>query len=255
MSLIIKNRNIPEGRKVLVLVEGEEDLYTLSNYVGKHPNPAVQENYNTIHFFSYAQTEFQRKRGKDALRYALHELPKVPGFQSLSAVGVLCDADVLGEGNVTAKAATTAHVQSAFRSVGWAVPPAPGEWVQNVVFDFPSLKWVGFLVVPPNRDSGCLETMLWESTSDKISKLKVCAEGLLKCAEPLYANEFPERVNQPNHQNWRDKVRVHALLAGSEEPQTHTTNATLKGYWNFEAEGLAAVLAFLQKGQKCSLEG
>jgi len=250
-----KDRNIPEGRSVLILVEGDEDMFTLSNYIGKNPDPAIRENYKPVHFFPYAQAEVQRKLGKDALRYALQELPKVPGFQNISAVGAICDADALAEGNVTAKAATTAHVQSALRSVGWAVPSTPGQWVQNTSVDLPNLKRVGFLVVPPNRDSGCLETMLWDSVSDKNSNLKMCAEGLLKCAEPLYEKAFPERVNQPNHENWRDKVRVHALLAGSEEPQTHTTTATLKGYWNFEAEGLAMVLAFLRDGHQRSLGG
>lgn len=248
-----KDRNIPENRSLLILVEGDEDLFTLSNYIGKNPDPAIREKYKSVHFFPYAQAAVQRKLGKDALRYALHELPKVPGFQNITAVGVICDADVLAEGGVTAKSATTAHVQSALRSVGWEVPSAPGRWVQNASVDMPNLKWTGFLVVPPNRDSGCLETMLWESVSDKISSLKPCAESLLMCAEPLHAKEFPEQAKHPNHENWRDKVRVHALLAGSEEPQTHTTNATLKGYWNFEAEGLAAVLAFLREGQQRSL--
>ncbi|HEY0551611.1 MAG TPA: DUF3226 domain-containing protein [Verrucomicrobiae bacterium] len=249
-----KDRNIPLGRSVLILVEGDEDLFTLSNFIGDvNPDLALRKKYNQIHFFPYAQAEVQKSLGKDALRYALQELSKVPGFQHITVVGVICDADVLPEGNITAKQATTEHVKSALGSIGWAVPTSSGQWIQNTPVDLPNLKWVGFLVVPPNRDSGCLETMLWESVSDKISNLKTCAEGLLKCAEPVYAKEFPDRVNQPNHENWRDKVRVHALLAGCEEPQTHTTTATLKGYWNFEAAGLAAVLAFLREGQQRSL--
>ena len=241
--------SIPVEKRLLVLVEGKEDLYTLSNHTGKRPG------FEAIHFYPYAEAEWQQKRGDDALRYALQELRKQPNFiDSIRAVGVLCDADAVPPGKTTAKAATTAHVQSALRSVGWAAPAAPGQWIPNSSADMPSLKWVGFLVIPPNRDSGCLESMLWESLSDKVSNRKGCAEGMLKCVEPYYAKEFPGRVEQPNHENWRDKVRVHALLAGSEEPQTHTTNATLKGYWNFEAEGLAAVLAFLREGQRRSLE-
>lgn len=238
------------GKSVLILVEGKEDLFTLCNHTGRNPG------FEAIHFYPYAQAQWQKKHGEDALRYALQELPKQPNFvDNIRAVGVLCDADAVPPGRATAKAATTAHVQSALSSVGWAVPPAPCQWFQNTSNDLPNLKWIGFLVVPPNRDSGCLETMLWESVSNKISSLKTCADGLLKCAEPLYAKEFPDRVKQPNHENWRDKVRVHALLAGSEEPQTHTTNATLKGYWDFEAEGLSAVLGFLREGQKRSLAG
>jgi hypothetical protein len=83
--------------------------------------------------------------------------------------------------------------------------------------------------------------------------LKPCAEGLLSCAEPIYTAAFPDRAKQPNHQNWRDKVLIHALLAGTEEPETDTIKATLKRYWNFEAEGLAEVLAFLREGQRLSL--
>ena len=247
-----KDRNIPDGRSVLVLVEGTEDLYTLSNYTGKHPDPAVTDAFKSIHFFPFAQAKVRERLGQNALVNALQALPTFPGFQNVKAVAVICDADKVSPGGVSAKAATTAHIRSALQSVGWQVPNSAGQWISNSSPGGP--KWVGFLVVPPNRDSGCLETMLWEAVSNEVKDLKSCAEGLLRCAEPFYAKRFPERVKQPNHENWRDKVRIHALLAGSEEPQTHTTNATLKGYWNFEAEGLAAVLAFLREGQQRSLE-
>ncbi len=245
-----KHRNIPADKSVLILVQGDDDLFTLSNYIGKHWDAAVREQYRAIHFFPFAEAVRGDLKERDALRYALKQVSKTPGFQQIRALGVLCDADhVRTDSTTSARAATAAHIQSAFRDAGIVAPTESGTWSAYRSDEHPNLERIGFLVIPPDRESGCLETMLWDSVAPKLAELKCCAESLLSCAEPIYAKNFPQRVADPNHSNWQDKVRVHALLAASEEPQTYVTDATLRGFWDFNSPGLARVLEFLKGGQ------
>ena len=100
-----------------------------------------------------------------------------------------------------------------------------------------SVPHVGYLLIPHDKPSGCLEDACLEASTLAQEHVS-CADKFLECI----LQHIP-----PLNPNWRAKVRLHALIAGSGKNPAMTLGQSAKaGLWDFTHESLKIMLDFLQ---------
>ena len=164
----------------LLLVEGNDDLRffrALSRSIGT--NDVAVDSYN----------------GKSNLRNDLAERVRNPGFQTVTSLGIVRDADN--------------NSQSAFDSVigSLRIVNLPAPDTPTIPIERDGLR-VSVLIVPPNDEQGELENVCLNSI-EGTPDLE-CVEGYLACI----SNAGP-----PIAGNRLAKAKVHAYLSGGPLPK------------------------------------
>lgn len=196
-------------RPVNVAVEGLDYLHTLREQI--KDDPELEDVW---------LWDFTGGDGGTLARW-LRLFKTLEGFaETVRAIGIVRDA----EDNA---AAMTQSVVSALKNSGFGAPAAPLQISS-------SQPAVGFLLMPHERESGCLEHAILEAASDRLPLQ--CAEEFLKCVDDGERNE-----------NWRAKVRIHALIAASNKPARTLGQSAKAGLWNFGYPSLSVMRTFLKR--------
>ena len=186
--------------KQLLLVEGKDDEGFFQELRHRHGISSLQiENYE----------------GKNNLRAYLHTLRERPRFEILERIGITRDAD---ESKESAK-------QSVYNALSKENLPLPGEQPNDAPI-------VSVLILPPERNTGCLETLIWESIETTTNA---------NCIR-----EFVDCINARSSENLRTKAKVHAYIAAQSKPGLKIGEATKAGYWDLGHPAFDSVTAFLR---------
>ena len=200
-----------------LVVEGK-DAY---NFLG-----AFIENLGLV------DIQVQNFGGVTDLNGFLDAFVKAPGFEGVSSIGLVRDAerragdDPPVEARPSPASSAFQSVQSSLRRFGLPVPDRPMERAGTV-------RTVSVFILPGDADDGMLETLLGRTFAG--TEMDRCIDGFLQCAE---------ESGNPIHR--RDKSRAHAWLATRPDPHVSVGHAGRKGYWNFDHEALDGVRRFLR---------
>lgn len=192
---------------VAVAVEGKDYLYTLLGQV--KDDPELQD---------VQLWDFQRDETGGLERW-LELFTTLDGFEERTrAIGVIRDAEDDAESMIR-------RTTRAFANIGLTAPEEP----MRLAGSKPS---VGFLVMPHNTRSGCLEHAMLEAAPTDLPT--ACAEAYLACVDRGERNE-----------NWRAKVKVHALIAAGSNPAWTLSQSVTGGLWDFTRPSLKIMRDFM----------
>lgn len=157
--------------------------------------------------------------GVTELRRYLAAFVNEPGFRQVRRIGIVRDAEASAEG-------AFASVRSSLENVRLPVPDQPAAEALGE----PS---VAVLVLPPNADSGMLETLLCATFAD--TAVDRCIDELFECVGGA-SSKAPKRP---------DKARCRVRLATMPEPHLSVGVAAKRGYWDLSHSALEGVRTFL----------
>lgn len=194
-------------KPVAVAVEGRDYLYTLLNQI--KDDPYLQD---------VQLWDFKEANNGDFGRW-LKLFTTLDGFgDKIRAIGVIQDA----EENAASSFQCTAQ---ALRNVGLVPPAQPAETTTGK-------PAIGILVMPQNSPSGCLEHAMLEARRPDVPLQ--CAEQYLQCVGVGTKGE-----------NWQAKVKVHALIAASDNPAWTLSESIAAGVWDFAKPSLGIMKEFI----------
>ena len=192
------------SRPIQLLVEGKDGLnwfQALARHMGVE---GVQvQNYGSV----------------SELRSFLPMFVKAPGFDHVSAVGIVRDAEQ------SPAIDALASVRDALENAGL---PAPSV---RTSADGPPRASV--LVLPDGTNRGMLESLLGETV--KGTPVADCIDEFLKCSECDGESE----IKRP------EKAFAHAFLATRPDPHLSVGHAAQRGYWDLDHPALEGVRSFL----------
>ena len=161
--------------------------------------------------------QIQEFGGVHGLRGFLQGFVNSPGFDSVTSIGIVRDAEESAE-------AARQSVESSVRNAGL---PAPGDAEAG------STPAVHVLILPDGEEPGMLETLLCQTfASDPVND---CIDEYFDCVRLLPGVEF----RRP------DKARAQAFLATRPSPGVSVGVAAKKDYWCLDHEAFAGVRSFL----------
>ena len=145
----------------------------------------------------------------------------ISGFGNVTRLGIIRDAE-------DDAAAAFQSVQSVVKNAGLCPP----DDVQTFSAGTPT---VGVLILPGDKQSGMLETLLCQTFADQPENS--CIDEFFRCLE----SQTNQSLKRP------DKSRAHAFLSTTDYPQLSVGVAAQKGYWNLDHDAFIHVRDFLTK--------
>lgn|SRR3989338_1737948 len=94
-----------------------------------------------------------------------------------------------------------------------------------------------FFILPDNRNTGMLETLLMGSISGDASRVG-CIDAFIECLHN-------KSVDIPEHR--KDKAKTYAFLSAFDEPGKRIGEATQAGYWNSDNKIFNPLKEFFKK--------
>lgn len=167
--------------------------------------------YDKIQLFNFGSVE--------DLGGWLETFKTLSDFTTVKVIGIIRDAEE------NASAAEQA-VKGALAKFGMSIP------TDSAVISLGTPK-VGYLILPHGKEQGCLENCLLDAASG--TPLANCASAFLNCVDTPARNS-----------NWRAKVQVHAMIAGSSEPQITLGDSAKAGLWDFNHPSLKVIIDFIR---------
>jgi hypothetical protein len=209
-------------RKVAIAVEGTDFFHLLRVY------GYDLEKTDDVRLYDFKETD---------LRKWLDTFNDRKSDSPVKVLGIICDAEDNSENMFRS-------VSGDLRKASLAVPSKITEIVnkENLA--------VAVFIVPVNENEGCIEYSLLNAVADE-NYLK-CAEDFQRCVETFCGEEI--RGNEKSLERWRSKVKVHALIAGSKQPEMSLGTSVKHGIWNFEKPSLKAIIDFIEKLRKFAEE-
>jgi hypothetical protein len=146
---------------------------------------------------------------------------KMGGFETIRGLGIIRDA----EGN---SVNTIASVRAALANSGYPAPDGPMQ------VEIEGGLAVGYLVMPHGANAGCLEDACLPAV--KAGSPMDCVEAFARCVDK------PEKNN-----NWRAKVKVHSIIAASDQPYLTLGESAKSNIWDFANPSLSVMLSFIRQ--------
>lgn len=194
--------NSPITEPSLLLVEGRDDELFFRHFAQS----------NGVH-----NIEIRGYGGREKLPAALRALASISGFERLERLGVIRDADHSAQSALQS-------VSSALVNAGLGLPTAADK-----------RPYTSILTMPPNQESGCLETLIWQAIMESNPRLAACVSEFVGCM-------------QLTNQGTRiDKARLHAFIASQGDPSLKLGEATRAGYWSLDHHVFDPVRVFLRQ--------
>ena len=161
----------------------------------------------SVGYLKIEHLQIQNFGGVSELKSFLGVLVKQSGFDdTVRMIGIVRDAEAAAEGAFQS-------VQSSLRKAGLPVPDRPEEMAG-------AAPAVNVLILPGDRDSGMLETLLCRTFAD--TAVDRCIDDFFRC---FADSEAGARIRNP------DKARAQVFLATRKTPQMSVGVAAKKGYW------------------------
>lgn len=190
-------------KPIQLLVEGkaEQNFFeAFARHLGFQDKPQIQE-------FG----------GADGLPGFLQGFVKSPGFDSVTSIGIVRDADESAE-------AARRSVEASLNNAGL---PAPGDDEGD------RAPAVHVLILPDGEEPGMIETLLCRSVAE--DAVMTCVNEFFECVGGL-----PDVDIRNPH-----KSRAQAYLATRPTPGVSVGVAAKMGYWPFDHDAFAEVRDFL----------
>jgi hypothetical protein len=200
-----KSEDAKIERPVAIAVEGADYYHTLIRIAKTSPG------FDRVQLWNFSLVG-EPERWLEVFRL-------LPGYDSvIRAIGFIRDA----EDDATAR---ERELKRAFAKCGLSEPPAS----QMITAGHPL---TGFLIIPHGKQQGCLEHAVLEAATG--NPAYTCAQGFQEC------------VNQPTrNENWRAKVRVHAMIAASEQPQLTLGQSMDLALWDKKHPSITVMTEFI----------
>lgn len=211
-----KNKNIT--RPVVIVLEGLDYLYTILKQIQGNTEFNVDLWDFTESLSVYENFEQLLSHGKFVR-------------QEVRALGIIRDAE-------TSRESQEASLKALLEQFKLPIPRSQ----MTVAAGGVGVPKTGYLIMPHDSESGCLENALLASTRQPA--LLACAEAYLSCV-----SQGGQAKDNPN---WRAKVKVHAMIAANlKDPAASLSCSTLPGFdlWNLEHEALHVMLRFIKMMQ------
>lgn len=204
----------------------------------RQPAQLVVEGKDAYNFFGafienleLVDIQVQNFGGVTDLSGFLDAFVKAPGFEAVSSIGIVRDAERRAEDDPPVEArpspASSAFrsVQSSLRRFGLPVPERPMERAGKV-------RTVSVFILPGDAGDGMLETLLGRTFAG--TDVDRCIGRFLQCTA-----DSGNPVQRP------EKARVHAYLSTMPHPHVSVGVAAQRGYWDFDHEAFDGVRRFL----------
>jgi Protein of unknown function (DUF3226) len=206
----------------VLAVEGKDQYYLLRSFAAWH---GLCHAVQAVCF-----------EGTSQLRGFLAALPEVTGFDGVTALGVIRDAEEEREGQpVTAAEAAIQSVSDAFRDVLRVT--GPGRHGEVAVAEMQGRQVrVGAFISPDGVSPGMLEDLCLQPAERRQPEVMACVDAYLDC---LRSKTPVERPNWP-------KRRLHAYLAACEQPGLKLGEAGAAGCWHFDDAAWDPLKRFLR---------
>lgn len=189
----------------------------------ERPKQLLVEGNDEINFFealikylSLSEIQIREFEGKGKLRSFLSGFVSMSGFDSVTSLGVVRDADGSAQ-------AAFQSVQGSLRNANLPAPPRAGIR-QSGTPD------VSVLILPDESSPGMLETLLCRTF--KGSEVDRCIDDFFVCAKAS--------PNKP------DKARAFAFLTTTPNPHHSVGVAAKQGVWDFDDDVFERVREFLK---------
>jgi hypothetical protein len=195
-------------KSVAVAVEGLDYFHTLLSQI--KDDPRLQE----VQLWNFKEAPH------GDLRRWLKVFTTLDGFRDkVRAIGVIQDAE-------KDAACSFQGAAQALTDTGFTRPTES----MKVTTGNPT---VGVLIVPHNTPSGCLEHAMLEARRPDLPLN--CAEEYLRCVGSGKDND-----------NWRAKVKVHALIAAGANPAWTLSQSVAGGMWDTASPSLQIMIDFMR---------
>jgi hypothetical protein len=207
-----KNKQI--RAPVVIAVEGGDYAYSLINRIDRDPD------FQDVQIWDFSEALSPRDNFEGLLRQRAF----VKG--DVRALGIITDAE-------ESRSARQQSLQSLLANLGLAVPPAQ----LTVAAGSPH---TGFLIMPHDEESGCLEHACLKACSLPAQHL-ACAEAYVECVT--------SQSGQPSHANKQAKFKVHAIIASDHRNPAMTLGQSfLPGVtiWDFGHPSLSVMIDFIR---------
>ena len=227
-----KPEKVEIKQPVAVLVEGADYIHVLLSQIDN-------ADFDDIQLFDFSTlppenaTKDARGGQNAALRRYLRVLARANegAATKLRALAVIRDAENNPAGQF-------ASVSAVLAEAGWPMAQMPGQVARGQ-----DGRKAGVLLLPADGLSGCLENALLAAPTNRVpSELLACARQFLDCVETHSRND-----------NWRAKVNIHAVLAGSTQntqaPALTLGQSAKAGFWDFTQPSLKPLIDFLREIQ------
>ncbi len=201
------DRPSPINAPKVLLVEGRDDLnffVALLNHLG-----------------DLSEIEVRYYGGKDKLRPFLRTFVGISGFDQVTGLGIVRDAD-------QDSSSAFASVSESLKRAGLCSPGAPFE-------SFGTEPQVIVAIMPPQESQGELEDVLLAAVAG--DPAIPCVDTYITCLE-AQPGTLPKKSS---------KTRLHAFLASQENPGLKIGEAAQAGYFPWEAESFAPIINFLRR--------
>ena len=162
--------------------------------------------------------------GKDRFRKDFPAIKVTPGFDEVTSLAVIHDADTDAQGKFQS-------ICSILSNNGLNIPQKVSSFISG------SPK-IGIFIIPDGKNKGKLESLCLSTVeSENIMK---CIDSFMDCIKKSQLKEGKYKSPKDIH-----KARCRAFLAAMEKDTRSLGEATEKGYWNLDSEKLKPFTGFL----------
>jgi len=207
-------------KRKLLLVEGADEV----SFIGA-----------LLQMMDSDEIQLWDAKGKDQMPKALSAVRLAPGFESVTSLGVIRDAD-------NDAAAAFESVKTSLQKNSYPVPSAVGMHATG------SGLTTSVFVLPGGEQPGMLETLAWNSVA--LEQLAIEVDVFLdRCATLLPADAPGEQLSS-GPTGWRkprnrDKARMLAFLSTMIQPLSRMGIAAERGYFDLSHVAFASLREYL----------
>ncbi len=163
--------------------------------------------------------------GNRQLQTLFPGIKKAPGFDELSSLAIIHDADM--------------DARQAFQSIRSVLKNNDMKSPDKISSFVSGSPRVGVFIIPDGKNTGKLESLC-------LSTVK--SGGIIKCIDSFMAC-IKQNSNNSGYNSPKDmhKARCRAFLSAMEKDTPSLGVAAQKGYWDFDSEKLNPLLDFLKQ--------
>ncbi len=158
--------------------------------------------------------------GRTELRKYLKAIIKTPGFDKVTSLGIIRDAD-------SNPMATLQSIRDALRSVRLPVP-------EKAVVPFGDKPKVVIMILPDENTPGMLEDLCLRAVRQDPAMF--CVDQYFQCLQQKHLT-LPSKIS---------KAKVQVFLGSRSEPGKLLGVAAQAGYWPFDFEAFSILKKFIQ---------
>ena len=160
--------------------------------------------------------------GKDDFKNDFVTLKNTPGFEKVTSLAIIQDADSDPQSRFNS-------ICSTLKKCRLSVPDKIGLFTE-------STPKIGIFIIPDGKSEGMLESLCLSTVESKEKETMKCIDEFMECIE----------IKSKKPKN-KDKSRLQAFLAAVPKNPRSLGEAAKMDYWNFDSDKLDPLLEFVEK--------